>query len=163
MNRQEHKLMQIIEKINVFNGFEVKEVQRLLFMCSPRKYAVGEVVYKADEPSINMLILLTGKLQVVSKTGEILGEIPAGTTTGEIGILTGRTRSATVIALEPAAGMMITKEDLSSLMGDLRIHAKVFENLVDQLCDRLMEANQSIENYSKTTREAQKSEADEGT
>ena len=160
MNRQEHKLRQIIEKINVFNGFEVDEVQRLLFMCSPEKYATGEVVYEADEPSTNMLILLTGKLQVVSKTGEILGEIPAGTATGEIGILTGRPRSARVIALEPAAGMMIAKEDLSSLMGDLRIRAKVFENLVDQLCDRLLGANQSIENYGKTTREGQEPEAD---
>ena len=162
MNRQEHKLMQIIEKISVFKGFEVEEVQRVLFMCSPRKYEPGELVYEADEPSENMLILLTGRLQVVSDTGEVLGMISAGTATGEIGILTGRPRSATVIAMEPSAGMIIEKEDLSTLMSDLRLRAKVFENLVDQLCDRLLGANQSIENYGRMTREGQNSEADEG-
>ena len=162
MNRQEHKLLQVIEKISMFKGFEVEEVQRLLFMCSLQKYASGDVVYEADEPSTNMLILLSGKLQAVSQTGEVLGEIPAGTATGEIGILTGRPRSATVIAMEPASGMIITKEDLSSLMGDLRIRAKVFENIVNQLCDRLLGANQSIENYGRMAREGQEPEADEG-
>ena len=146
MNQQQYRLIQVIQKIEVFNGLEVEEAQHLLRLCHPKAFAPNQQVYKAGEPSADMLILLQGQLIVTSHTGKVLGEVLPGASIGEMGVLTGHPRSANVTASGKTGGIMISKDALDSLLrSNPVIRAKVLQKMVDILSERLVEANRKIE------------------
>jgi CRP-like cAMP-binding protein len=143
-----------IEKVQVFRGFSVTEAQHLIKLCRPQSYAVDEVVYEVGKPSTEMFIVLQGKLVALNETGTILGDIFPGSTTGEMGVLTGCPRSATVVATEDTRGFVIETAQLESLMrSDADIRMKVLENIVELLCDRVIGANAQIENYANKNKD----------
>ncbi len=159
MNKQEHRLSQIIMKIEVFSGLDLGEVQRILNLCSPQKYASNETVFEEGENSEDMIILLSGKLKVIGKSGEELSELSPGTAIGEMGILTGHSRSATVVSSTPSSGLKIGREPLKRLLdGDVGLRAKILSNMVDGLCQRLIEANEHIEQFAKESQIDQEAE-----
>ena len=70
MNQQQHRLMQVLQKISVFKGLELEHIQRLLRVGTSQTYGIGERVYSIGEPSDEMLVLLQGKMLVISAGGE---------------------------------------------------------------------------------------------
>ena len=101
---QAQRVKAIIERVEVFKRLSMGEAQRLLKLCSYQAYGANEMVYRVGDASEEMLILLQGKLQVLTEDGTVLGEILPGSVTGEMGILTGEPRSATILAAEAASG-----------------------------------------------------------
>ena len=100
-----------------------------------------------------MFLLLQGKLRAINESGDVLGDIFPGGTTGEMGALTGRQRAATVVALESCASFKIQRDDLDRLMkSNEGLRIKILENMVGILCDRIEGANDQIENYAKKGR-----------
>ena len=151
MNQQQQRLMQIIQKINIFKGFKSGEVQELLQICKIQNYDPDQQIYKAGEPSTEMLILLQGQLMIVSSSGEPLNSVTAGTSIGEMGVFTGQPRSATVMATTRSAGVSIRKIDVEALMGrNSAMYVKVLNSIVALLCERLAAANSQNEQHLKT-------------
>ncbi|MDA0748288.1 MAG: cyclic nucleotide-binding domain-containing protein [bacterium] len=156
MNRDHTQhVKSIVQKVKIFRRFTISEAQRLLKLCQYRTFTQNEVIYRQGEPSGEMLILLQGRVAAVNEAGTVLGEILPGTTTGEMGVLTGQPRSATILALENASGFAITKVDLEKFLRDQGVRLKVFENMVDVLCERLTGANLQIENFAKKQRDSE--------
>ena len=154
---QIHHVKSIIEKVNIFQGLSIMEARQLIKLCRPQNYAKGEIVYKFGTPSTEIFIVLQGKLVAINEEGTHLGEIWPGSTTGEMGALTGYDRSATVIAEEDARGFAIVASHLKTLLRiDTELRAKILENMVRQLCERVMGANAQIENYAQQNREQAK-------
>ena len=111
----------IIEKVRVFRHFTKLEAQRMVKLCTYKNFGANELIYRIGEPSKEMLILLSGKLNVLNNEGTILGEILPGTTTGEMGVLTEKPRSANILADEKSAGFVISKSDLDTFLQDERV------------------------------------------
>jgi CRP-like cAMP-binding protein len=152
-NRQNQQVNAVIQKVSVFKGFNLTEAQRLLKLCKPQKYRKSEIVFRAGEPSKQMVVLLQGKLQAVNESGTVLGEIHPGTTIGEMGVLTGYPRSATVVSVADSGGFVIDGPALNRLLdSDTDIRTKVLQNVVWILADRLMGANRQIETYAEKSR-----------
>jgi len=144
------RLKSVIENLDVFRHLTISQASRILKICKQTKYSVGQTVYQEGAESGEMLILLFGRLRAISSSGTILGEIQPGDTTGEMGLLTGRKRVATVQALEPSRGFTIGRSDLwSVLKSDDTLRIKVLENMVGILCKRIEGANNQIETYAK--------------
>ena len=116
MNRQQHQLMRVVQKIPVFTGFTAEEAAKLLQLCHSHGYESGQTVYAAGEASAEMLIVMTGQLSVHSHAGEHLAKIRPGECTGEMGIFTGHPRSANIVAEEDSTGFVIGKRELVSLL-----------------------------------------------
>ena len=57
MNQQQHRLMQVLQKISIFKGLELGHIQRLLRVGSSKTYGIGEHIYIIGEPSLDMLVL----------------------------------------------------------------------------------------------------------
>lgn len=151
MNQQQQRLAQIIQKINVFNGLNISDIQQLLQVCKMRSFAMEEQVYKAGAPSDEMLVLLKGQMMVSSASGEPLGSVTAGHPIGEMGVFTGQTRSATVTAMTDAGGVAIRKMDVEIIMArNPNMYVKILKNIVGILCDRLSKANTQNEQHMKT-------------
>ena len=135
-------LMKILQKIPVFDGLELHEAEALIQVSTLRAIKKGDEVYKVGEPSSDMLVLIKGKLIVVSKEGKELAAIPAGTSTGEMGVFTGHRRSATIVAAADSLGLVLSRQGLSQVMStEKNIKGTILENVVSLLADRLEEAN----------------------
>ena len=148
--------MQVIQKIEVFKGLTVMEAQRLLKVCQFKTYESGEQVYGTGDPSLEMLILLQGKLKVTSDSGKELGEIVQGTATGEMGLFTGLPRSANITAMGKSSGFAISRRGLDSLMeADRETCTKILRNVLAMLSHRLQNANNQIEGQAKTIQRLQ--------
>ena len=87
-----------------------------------RRMAVGkgQVIISEGEPSNSVLVLLTGALKVVTYSLEgdefIVNTILPGETVGEMGVLSGRPRSATVQATVPSTVLVLPKSVIFQLI-----------------------------------------------
>ena len=142
----------IIQKVRVFKRLTMGEAQRFLKFCKYRTYGQNELIYRIGEVADEMFILIQGRMRATNESGAMLGEIFPGSTMGEMGVITGQTRSANIVAMEKSAGFVISRGDLDTLLRDQVLRLKVYENMVEILCERLMGANIQVESYAKQTR-----------
>ena len=151
MDKREFDLMQMVQRIGVFKGLELQEVKRLLAICQLQVFGAGQPIYTVGGQSDDMIILLKGELTVTGKEGHALGEIHSGASTGEVGVFTGRPRSANVTPSVDSTGLVIHRSDMDSLLKeDSQLESKVLRNLLGLLCDRLIDANLTLEGLAKT-------------
>jgi CRP-like cAMP-binding protein len=143
MNRAQHQLMQVIQKISVFDGLSLEQAEKLIQISRFKKYGNGDTVYDIGGVS-------DGKLSVLSASGQPLGEVSVGYSTGEMGVFTGHNRSATIVASEECAGLTITRKLLLDTMNaDREMKSVILENVVTELSARLAEANIRLDVVSK--------------
>jgi CRP-like cAMP-binding protein len=151
MNEQQRRLAGIIQKINIFKGLGLQDVQQNLQVCKMRNFQPNEEVYKAGAQSDEMLILLKGQLMVSSASGEPLGSVTAGNSIGEMGVFTGQPRSTTVTATTEVGGVAIPKIDVDLLMTrNAGMYVKVLQNIIGILSEWLTQANTQNEQHMKT-------------
>jgi putative ABC transport system ATP-binding protein len=157
MNEQQYYLVRVIQKIRIFEGFDLRHIQQLLRIARIQKYAPGKMIYRMGEPSDEMMVLLKGHLAVTNNAGDVLAEIKAGAPIGEMGVFTGQTRSANIAALELATGLVIDKE---GLMGTFSANADMLimvqKNLITVLSERLNEANDASNMHLRKIQELEK-------
>lgn len=93
------------------------EVQDLLrWVRIPR----GEILYRQGEPALDLHIVVSGRLRVVAENDRgdsaVVGEISRGETAGEMALLEGRTRTATVFAVRDTALLALDREGLETVL-----------------------------------------------
>jgi CRP-like cAMP-binding protein len=150
MNRAQHQLMQVIQKIPVFDGLSLDQAEKLIQISRFKKYGAGDTVYAIGGVSNEMLVLIKGKLSVLSASGQPLGEVSVGNSTGEMGVFTGQNRSATIVASEECAELAIARNLLLDTMNaDREMKGVILENVVAELSTRLAEANTRLDVLSQ--------------
>ncbi|MDW8478742.1 MAG: patatin-like phospholipase family protein [Xanthomonadales bacterium] len=95
-------LVQALAGSAFFGGLEPHVLARLLRDAERRSLRGGALLFRAGEAARSMGYVVAGCLGVFAgpeATGPLLGRIGAGETVGEMGLLSGRPRSATVVAL----------------------------------------------------------------
>lgn len=98
-----------------------------------------------------MQILLSGRLSIRSEAGDALANIEPGAPVGEMGVFTEQPRSASVIAMEAANGLRISKEHLFRILQtNKEMHFKILQNLLCLLSRRLAEANEVNAEHAET-------------
>ena len=78
MDEQQYRVLQTIQKIDIFRGLELEEVQRILRVSSMDTREPGQQIYAFGDPSDSMLTVIKGHLIVTSGTGGMLGSITTG-------------------------------------------------------------------------------------
>ncbi|MBD02894.1 MAG: hypothetical protein CME24_00935 [Gemmatimonadetes bacterium] len=73
-------MVKVIQKIEIFSGFDHTDVQRLLKICRFKSYAAGEDVYKRGDASDEMLLVLRGMMLVLGEDGKELARVRPGQT-----------------------------------------------------------------------------------
>ena len=154
MNERQYHLVKVIQKIGVFEGFELPDIQRLLRVAGLKSYRAREDIYTIGDPSLELMVLLKGKLSVQGESGEELAEIRPGTPVGEMGVFTGQPRSATIQAAVDCTALVLGKEELSGLLSANKdMYVTVLMNLVRILSERLAQANQLNESHARIIRD----------
>ena len=148
-----------LSRVQIFSGLSAADLGRLLEIVSERTYRRDEVVFHAGDPGSTLFILKTGsvKIAICSSDGreDILKVLYPGDFFGEMSILDGQHRSATVRAVEKSASLVITREQFVELIVD---YPQIALNMLTMMCRRIRKTDEKIaslrfaDSYGKVAR-----------
>ena len=124
----------------LFAGFTVDGANRLLKSGEVEKHSAGDVLLKEGDAADFVLLLLTGKLEVFIQRGGkdvVLTEPRPGTVLGELAVLCGIPRSASVRAETNSAVLKWTDEAFRTLLlRDPSLSHRIFGHILRTLVDK---------------------------
>lgn len=131
----------IMKSVPLFASLSDLELSSLLDRTNVYSYRKNEIIIMAEENIKQMYVVLKGQARVVSITHDGQERVMAlrhrGDYFGDMGLLDGRTDSATVIATEPCQVLLITK----SVFDDFFLENKItLCQVIEILCGRLRES-----------------------
>lgn len=97
-------------QLPLFQHLDYAELAKLMAVTTPRVYRAGEIVFAEKEPGDTFLVVIEGAMHVTSG-GDILTVIAPGQHVGELALMDGAPRSATVIARDRTKALCITRDD----------------------------------------------------
>ena len=130
----------LLKKIPIFADMEEDDLAKLSSSLVRRRYSKGQVVFHKGDEGGSLHIIQSGRMKVVipSPQGEevILAILTEGEILGELSLIDGKPRSATVEALEECEVLSLRREDFLRFLA-LRFEAalRVMEVLSRRLRD----------------------------
>lgn len=138
----------IIKNVRVFKGLEPAHLERLVGVCTRLKFEDEELVLKANGEGEVVLIVLTGRLAVISSDRETLALINPGLCVGEMAVFTNRKRSADVKAVLPTEVLKLHKDDLFLFVKEEPVAGNTLYKNVIEILSAHMENNNLIMEFS---------------
>lgn len=135
---QDH-LVERIKLLPAFAAFDDERVKELLRLCKIKIYEQGEAVVREGEAERTMYVLFSGRVQV-SKGGKPLSVLRrTGEIFGEMSLLDGAPRSATVLALEETTCLAVDAAQLEKFEANSHgaFHAAMYKMFAHILTERL--------------------------
>lgn len=127
-----------LARIPLFARLSPAEHEKLGALLVRRKFAANTAVFFQDDPSDALYVVLAGSAKVfrTSEDGKdhILSMLRPGDVFGELAMIEGRPRSATVQASEDAEMLFLARRDFEAFA---REHPQVLWGLLQALCERL--------------------------
>ncbi len=145
---KEKLLIQVLRKIPIFNGLAPTQVKKILGLCQHKSYKPGERVFESGSRPDEMFILLSGELAIITPEGLRVATILPVTTIGEIGVITGQPRVASVEVTKTGALFTIQKAQFDAILReDQDMQAKVFRAIIGVLSGKLSNDNVRLRDY----------------
>ena len=139
-NIMNEKYAELITGFPLFNGFTVNGTKRILDAGEVKDCAPGDVLLKEGDSADFALLVLTGTLEVfVERNGQdlILTEAQPGTILGELALICGIPRSASVRAIEPSTVLEWSDETLRTLLlRDRSLAQRIFRQALRTLVEK---------------------------
>lgn len=123
--REEEKPIEfgsLFAQIDLFKALSQKEQDFILHRLQKQTYLQGEIIVREGDTGSSFYILLRGHLEVLvlaqgeNQKPQRIGELLPGQFFGELSLLTGAPRSATVRAVTDSELLRLEKEDLQELL-----------------------------------------------
>jgi CRP-like cAMP-binding protein len=134
------KYAELITGFPLFKGYTENGAQRLLDAGEVKEHAPGDVLLQEGDAADFALLVLTGKLEVfVERNGTdlILTEAQPGTILGELALLCGIPRSASVRAKESSTVLEWSDETLRTLLlRDRSLAQRIFRQALRTLVEK---------------------------
>jgi CRP-like cAMP-binding protein len=136
----ENNSSQLMTTFPLFKGFTANGTQRLIDAGEITRQAPGDVLLREGDTAEFVLLVLTGKLEVfVQREGKdlILTEAGPGTILGELAVLCGIPRSASVRAKEASSTLRWSDDAFRALLiHDHSLSQRIFSGALRTLVDK---------------------------
>jgi CRP-like cAMP-binding protein len=137
------QVAQVLRSTRVFGALDPPSLLRLAGICTQRTYGRGQYLWYQGDPGDRLVVVCAGLVKVVlaSEGGDEIVLVTLGRheTLGELAILDGSPRSASVVAVEPTTVLMLPRAAVLELMAT---HPSVLDAVLralGQLVRRLTE------------------------
>ncbi len=108
-----------LQKVEIFKPLTDEDITTLADYSSILRYTRGETMVRQDDSGDSLYIIRFGSVEITLKTGKsepvVLASLGPGKCFGEMSLLTGEPRSATVTALEETQVVVVDKDGLKAL------------------------------------------------
>lgn len=113
-------VLEALGRAPLFATLDRHHLGLVLRRASQRSYATGHVLMTQGEPGDSMEVLLSGEVQVTMTSPQgrdlVLALLGPGEPIGELALLDGGARSATVTATEPTEALVIYQEEFHDIL-----------------------------------------------
>ena len=131
-------LRNLLRRISYFEQCSDIEILQLIEYGYRQIYPADQVVCEEGEPGESFYLILKGKVEIFSRrVKQYIATLNEGEFFGEMSLLMGIPRSASVRTLEESVLFVIERADLQRLLENHR-------ELADQIAQKLMERQQSL-------------------
>ena len=141
----EYDKANLLGKSLIFEAVDARARQELAQFSYIRRYAAGEIIFSQDEPGQTMMAIAEGNVRVLIDTPNgrevTLNDLPAGNVFGEIALLDGGARSATVKALTNCALVVLERRFLLDVF---RRNPDLYIGLIELLCQRVRRSDERM-------------------
>jgi CRP-like cAMP-binding protein len=124
----------------IFQGFTLAGAQMLLERGTIKEFSEGEVLFKEGDLPTVVVLVLTGKMHVFVERGGrelVLTDVGPGSILGELALLCGIPRSASVRASEPSAVLQWSAAAFRHLLlGDVSLSQRIFRESLRTLIEK---------------------------
>ena len=128
-----HEIPEGLDRARFFAGMTSEEVAGFIASTERRTYGEGEAVVEQGKGGRSLYIVTRGVLRVETTRAEggtlRMGVLTMGDVFGEVGLLTGRPRTATVLAETGAECLEISEEAWKEILGRFPRVRKVLEEV----------------------------------
>ena len=134
-----------LQRIKLFSALSAQECQEVVKRMKRRDFPPQMMVVREGQPGNSMFFITSGQVEVRKKdpnTGIdfLLSEMGPGQNFGEMSLLTGKPRTATVTAVQPTTCAVLEQPDFQNV---LMQYPKIGLALTQILAERLEEANKA--------------------
>lgn len=141
--------IKFLQKSSLFSGIPREDLKKLAQRFKAIDFGEMDPIIQQEEHGTNFYLILNGKVKVVRYTEDgkeiILDTLSTGEYFGEMALLDGLSRSASVVPLTPVKVLAI---DRPSFIRFLQQSPKALEYLLKELSLRLRQADCRIEDLS---------------
>jgi CRP/FNR family transcriptional regulator, cyclic AMP receptor protein len=134
-----------LKDLSFFSNLAEKDLLAIAACTKEVTYPKGSIVFNEGDPGESLLVVLRGHIKVVlyGDRGQeiILTTLGAGDYVGELALLDGAPRSATVVTLKTSTFLQLQRKAFLSL---LRSHASLNHKVMLQLVRRLRDVTEEI-------------------
>lgn len=106
-----------IADVPLFSGLSDRELRTLAQRAEQVSIAAGTTIVTEGEAGTEFFVLLSGAAKI-TKRGRTAGALGPGGSFGELALLTGAPRAATVATTEPSEVMVLERRDFIALLDD---------------------------------------------
>lgn len=143
---------QLLSQVALFSTLGDEDLAQVVELAVPRTFAAGEVVFREGDASDTCYVIRSGHARAVIEHPDgrsiTLARFGPGEIFGELAMLGGEPRSATVEMLEDTEAIAILGPDMRRLLRD---HPEIAIKLIAALGQRLREANDRLSRQSFQT------------
>jgi CRP/FNR family transcriptional regulator, cyclic AMP receptor protein len=152
MSATSEETIALLRRVPVFSTLSGEELERVARVAVPRRFASGEVVFKEGDEGSTCYIVRSGRARAIREHPDgraiTLAHFEPGDIFGEMAMLDGERRSATVEATENTEAIAILSADMHRL---LRQHPDISVKLIAALGQRLRDTNERLARQSFQT------------
>jgi len=141
--------LEFLKNAPIFEELEERDFAKISACGVKKEYKKGEVILMEEESGSALFVIVDGEVKVV-RVGDdgrevILSILGPSDIFGEMALLDGETRSASVVALDRAELFMIHRKDFLALLHE---HPSIAISLLKHLTQRLRRADAMIKSLS---------------
>ena len=142
-------LIEYLKKIPLFQHVNTSQLEEIASRCKRSAIKKGKVIFYKTDPSTDLYIVISGRLKAVledEQGGEmVLAHFDEGDFFGELGLIDGKGRSATIVADKDSELAVLRKDVFLDL---LQKDPKIAVELMITLVERLRKADDMIESLA---------------
>lgn len=134
-----------LRNVQLFSQFASKDLTRLGRAVVERNYKKGETIVKEGEQAVAFFVITSGKVDVSQSTGskksQMLNTLGPSATFGEMALLDGGPRAATVKALDDTTCLVLSRWDF---VAELQTNPNMAVAMLPVLSRRLREVEAKL-------------------
>jgi CRP-like cAMP-binding protein len=141
--------IELLKKVPLFSELHEKDLERIASLLVKKAYTKGNVILMEEDIGKTLFIIVQGKVKI-SRIGEdgkevILSILGEGEFFGELSILDGMARSATVTSLGDSELLILRREDFLNLLHE---YPQIAINLLREIAVRIRKSDAQIKSLS---------------
>jgi CRP-like cAMP-binding protein len=127
------KLEAILAYVPLFHDLSKREIKKIASLCDVGDYMAGASVVKQGDPGDAFYVVLKGQAKVTSN-GRFIARLVPGDHFGEIAVLDGGERTATVTSETPMTLVILRRKELiKALRGDADLSLHMMTELAKMI------------------------------